>query len=150
MNIAEFDQFLGGKKKANGFLLGFDDNLDIVSVEDALASVSMPAGQSLRVRRVPATNELEIVSDRIFIDELIVNEITENIDGANPVLTWLANSISSESGSTPYFFHRGHPWSQPGHLTRSVRHHDKRMARGRPQMRRGRFGYRDILSERRR
>ena len=104
VSINEFDQFLEGRKKGNGFLLAYDPNLDIQSVGTALESVSIPGGQSLRIREVPATGEMEIFSDRIFIDDFVVTEITENIEGASPVLTWLANSISSASGSTPYSF----------------------------------------------
>ena len=87
VSINEFDQFLEGRKKGNGFLLAYDPNLDIQSVGTALESVSIPGGQSLRIREVPATGEMEIFSDRIFIDDFVVTEITENIEGASPVLT---------------------------------------------------------------
>jgi ABC-type lipoprotein release transport system permease subunit len=104
VNIDEFNQFLEGRKKANRFLFQYNENLSLETAEEALASVSVPGGQSLRVRTVPATGETEIVSDRIFIDEAVADAIVSATPGAQPVITWLANTISSSTGATPYSF----------------------------------------------
>jgi putative ABC transport system permease protein len=104
VNGDEFNQFLEGRKKSNRFLFKYSEGLAIQSVEEALSAVSVPGGQSLRIRSVPATGETEIVSDRIFIDEIIADAIVSTVPGAQAVITWLANTISSATGATPYSF----------------------------------------------
>lgn len=104
VNSDEFNQFLEGRKKSNRFLFQYSEDLSLQAVEEALAAVSVPGGQSLRVRSVPATGETEIVSDRIFIDETIADAIVSKVPGAQAVITWLANTISSATGATPYSF----------------------------------------------
>jgi putative ABC transport system permease protein len=104
VNGDEFNQFLEGRKKSNRFLFQYSEDLSLQAVEEALAEVSVPGGQSLRIRSVPATGETEIVSDRIFIDETIADAIVSKVPGAQAVITWLANTISSATGATPYSF----------------------------------------------
>ena len=50
------------------------------------------------------TSEYELISQRIFIDQEIVNQITGIFPGSAPVLTYLANRITSGNKSTPYSF----------------------------------------------
>ncbi|MBE0674991.1 MAG: hypothetical protein IH591_10050 [Bacteroidales bacterium] len=104
INADELNQFLEGRKKANRFLFQYNADLSVQTVEEALSEVSLPGGQSLRLRRVPATGQTEIISDRIFIDREIVDAITTAIPGTSPVITYLANSITSAAGATPYSF----------------------------------------------
>lgn len=100
----ELNQFLEGRKKANRFLFRQADGLTPQAAGEALAAVSLPGKHSLRIRTVPATGETEIVSDRIFIDTEIVDNLTAALPGARPVITYLANAITSAYGSTPYSF----------------------------------------------
>ncbi len=108
VNIDEFNQFLQSRRKANRFMIAFGEGQDsrpaLSEVEEALADVAFPGGQSLRFRTVKATGDTEIISDRIFIDEFIVSELTAAIPDAHPIITYLANNIVSESGATPYSF----------------------------------------------
>lgn len=59
---------------------------------------------SLAIQEINESNELEIVSDRIFIDEVISEKI-ENINiPQKKVLSYLVNSMSSNGKETPYSF----------------------------------------------
>ncbi|MBM3420811.1 MAG: FtsX-like permease family protein, partial [Bacteroidetes bacterium] len=100
----ELNQFLEGRKKANRFLFRQANGLTPQAAGEALAAISLPGKHSLRIRTVPATGETEIVSDRIFIDTEIAGNLTAALPGARPVITYLANAITSASGSTPYSF----------------------------------------------
>ena len=101
LNINEFNQFLEGREKANRFLVGYNETLSTSAIEEVLAAKAFPGGQGIRVRTVPATGQREIVSDRIFIDEVIVKELTEVIPGASPVITYLANNIAPDIDGAP-------------------------------------------------
>jgi len=91
VNIDEFNQFLQNHRKANRFIIAFENSSgsrqSISEVEEALADVAFPGGQSLRFRTVKATGETEIISDRIFIDDFIVKELTSAIPGAQQIIT---------------------------------------------------------------
>lgn len=71
---------------------------------NTLGQILKPSDVGLTVRESPKTGEKEIISDRIFIDSLIVTEILKVIPGGRPVLTYLANNIEVRGHSTPYSF----------------------------------------------
>lgn len=58
----------------------------------------------LKLRKSEATGEQELVSDRIFIDKNIIDDIKKTLTSAAPVITYLANSIKSGENETPYSF----------------------------------------------
>lgn len=59
---------------------------------------------SLNTRDLPESNSLEVLSERIFIDEPIAKSIL-NLDKPNEkVLTYLVNSIGFKGKETPYSF----------------------------------------------
>lgn len=58
----------------------------------------------LKIRPVPAAHQSEIISDRIFIDQTLLGEIERIVPSAEPVLTYMANSLVSAGGKTPYSF----------------------------------------------
>ena len=58
----------------------------------------------LKLRKVEVTGENELVSDRIFIDQIIVDDIKKLLPSAASIITYLANSITSNGGVTPYSF----------------------------------------------
>jgi len=57
----------------------------------------------LKVREIPLTHEMEITSERVFIDDQIVKAF-EPFRESHPVLTYFANSIAFNGRSTPYSF----------------------------------------------
>ncbi len=105
MNVFVNSSDLGsGKLTSNRILI---QNLHNNSDSDILRSLSETLGPSdigLRVRRSEKTNEPEIISDRIFIDSSLVNEISRVFPLSSPVLTYLANTISVRERTTPYSF----------------------------------------------
>lgn len=63
-----------------------------------------PVDIGLTVRKIPATGGYELISDRIFIDDLIAGEIEKLPLESHPAITYLANSIRLGDRSTPYSF----------------------------------------------
>ena len=90
--------------KLNCILIPGNKDLNATAVTDLLATSLRPSDTGLRTRKVPATGGSEIISGRIFLDSVIVDQLTKNIQGAKPAITWLANSISRGDRSTPYSF----------------------------------------------
>ncbi len=83
------------------------DRLNSIAKDEAvniLKNTLRPSDAGLSIREVTETGGTELVSDRIFMDEILINEIKENIPSSAPAITYLGNSIISASGSTPYSF----------------------------------------------
>lgn len=71
---------------------------DLISKHLALSDL----GLSLRTSEKRA--EAEIISDRIFIDSTIFNQVKKAIPSVSPVITYLVNSFILDDKSTPYSF----------------------------------------------
>lgn len=72
---------------------------------DSLLRVNWePEDAGLEFRKLPGKGNCEIRSSRIFIDDISAKAIKASIPGANPVFTYLINSISTRGKSTPYSF----------------------------------------------
>ena len=104
VNITEFRTFFEGRLKCNRILISKEAEADLAGINDIVSRISIPSGIGLSVRYSKATGATEIISDRIFLDKYLTDEIVKGIEGAEPVLTYLANSIISEKGETPYSF----------------------------------------------
>lgn len=56
----------------------------------------------LGVGPLPGTEVQQLVSSRVFFDEVIADAVQDISSVSSPVLTYLATSIKSEKGNTPY------------------------------------------------
>ena len=74
------------------------------SYPDALKRVLSPHDIGLAIRKSKKTGEAELISDRIFIDNLLVSDILKKIPSGKPVLTYLVNNFRVNGRSTPYSF----------------------------------------------
>jgi len=109
LNMADM---AGGQNKriqANRILVSQVNKADY---NEILSSVLTPADIGLSLRTSAKTGERELISDRIFLDSLLVSEILGNIPTGEPVLTYLVNSFRIRDKSTPYSFVA----ALPGHL----------------------------------
>jgi putative ABC transport system permease protein len=92
------------KGKRNRLLIRNNKEHDYSCLSGILKEVVIPGDMGLAVRVSPQTGEAELISDRIFIDSSIVDEVKSIIPEASPVITYLANSLSVRSNTTPYSF----------------------------------------------
>ena len=90
--------------KANRLLIENSKNTSIDNLENILKNSIYPSDIGLELRRTASTGGTEIISERIFIDQEIIEEVRAVIPSAEPVITYLANNISKNGKSTPYSF----------------------------------------------
>ena len=88
----------------NRLLFDRSQSVSTEQIYTALLNVMKPEDTGLSLRHIPSTGGFELVSDRIFIDQLQVEEISKIPVASFPVITYLANSISKGNNSTPYSF----------------------------------------------
>jgi putative ABC transport system permease protein len=91
-------------RKANRLLIENKKNTVQADLLKVLKKSLAPEDIGLSLRKNEKTGGIEIISDRIFIDQEIVNEVSSKIPSASPVITYLANSITKDGRSTPYSF----------------------------------------------
>ncbi|MBN2236166.1 MAG: ABC transporter permease [Bacteroidales bacterium] len=104
LNLADLSDSFEGSLKANRLLIQKEDALTEKAVASALQEVLTLEDFGLHLRRIEAQNQLEISSDRIFLDESTIEEIQNAVPEFQPILTYLANSLSINGKSTPYSF----------------------------------------------
>jgi ABC-type antimicrobial peptide transport system permease subunit len=104
MNLSDLET--GNKKpaKINRLLIDRMSEYPADEIYSALKKTLTPSDIGLRVRKVVKTGGYELISDRIFIDDAIVKEISKRIPSSAPVITYLGNRITAGSRSTPYSF----------------------------------------------
>lgn len=104
-NIFVSRDMLAGKLdlvgKANVILTG---DIDENALKSAFHNSFKLDDASIKIRELPESNSLEVLSERIFIDEPIAKSILSLDKPNETVLTYLVNSIGFNGKETPYSF----------------------------------------------
>jgi len=106
MNLTDLENLHDRKYKMNRLLIA-EGNISVDEVNSALEKAIEPSDIGLRLRHVKSTGESEIISDRVFIDQILLDRIKDKIPSASPVITYLANRIENENSVNPYSFVSG-------------------------------------------
>jgi putative ABC transport system permease protein len=105
ISLKQLNAALELEGKANLLLVsGEGPEVRLGKFDSLLAKVWQPKDAGLRIRKLNGSGQFEIISDRIFMDEKVSGAIRSSIPGSSGILTYLANSVSSGSRSTPYSF----------------------------------------------
>jgi putative ABC transport system permease protein len=92
------------RKKANRILVDNKNNISAAALQNTLKQSISLIDIGISLRQTVNTGSSELISDRIFIDQEIIDEVTGALPSAGPVITYLANSIRKKNKSTPYSF----------------------------------------------
>jgi ABC-type antimicrobial peptide transport system permease subunit len=104
MNFEDIEEAGKNGSHRNNRILVKNEGSTPAEISDALKSHLAPSDIGLYTRYIDKTSEIEMTSGRIFIDQEIVNHVTGIFPGSAPLLTYLANRITSDNKSTPYSF----------------------------------------------
>jgi putative ABC transport system permease protein len=107
INRSELVDADGKIPKINRLLLENQKSISVQTVYSNLREVLKPEDTGLTLRHIPETDEYEMISDRIFIDQSQVDAIKKMSIPSFPVITYLANSIAKGNKSAPYSFISG-------------------------------------------
>jgi len=96
----------GVRGLANVLLFADSENngLSMSKLDSLLRLTWQPEDAGLEFRQLSGNKNYEIRSAQIFIDDNTTESIYKSIPGAQPVLTYLVNAISTKEKSTPYSF----------------------------------------------
>ncbi len=104
INLDDLKNTSGHNTRANRLLAENINHEKIPYFNSVLKRTINISDLGLKLRKAEMTGENELISDRIFIDQLIIKEIKKSIPAAAPVITYLANSITLRNRETPYSF----------------------------------------------
>ncbi len=104
INLSDLYEGTSKGKLINRLLV--DDRSDISSdaIFSDLRKILKPQDIGLTLRSDGKSGGYEIISDRIFLDNELIDEIRKAIPSSAPVITYLGNSFRSGNKSTPYSF----------------------------------------------
>ena len=102
INLSDIEDNQANSLQINRLLI--KRNVSLKEVSEALKHYLKLSDIGLRFRMTPKTGEYELISDRIFIDEAIINEISKLAPASAPVITYLGNRFMAGTKSTPYSF----------------------------------------------
>ncbi|MBA4322783.1 MAG: hypothetical protein C0408_08205, partial [Odoribacter sp.] len=97
LDLSDMSSGTGPFRKANRLLVENNRNITPAAFNSTLKQSISPEDIGLIVRQNEKTGGIEIISERIFIDQEIIDEITQILPSARPVITYLANSICKNS-----------------------------------------------------
>ncbi len=102
LSLPKLNELMKFDGKANHLLISATslNNQQISSLLDECFT-SEDAG--LKVKNIPLTHEMEITSERVFIDDRIIKAF-EPFRESHPLLTYFANSLAFNGKTTPYSF----------------------------------------------
>lgn len=104
VNLTDIEDNRGKHVKFNRILIKNDRNIPLTAISAELKNSLKFSDIGLNLKHIPKTDGYEISSDRIFIEDEIINIIQTRLPGSAPVLTYLGNRFINGSKLTPYSF----------------------------------------------
>lgn len=102
LSLAKLNELMKFNGKANNILIS-GPGANTEKLEKDLAECLTPEDAGLIVKDNPLTKEKEILSERVFIDNTIVNAF-QPFNKSYKVLTYFVNGIQYKNRTTPYSF----------------------------------------------
>ena len=104
INLSDMEDLQGEDLKLNRLLIKKSNNNSLSQISYILKKSLNLSDIGFKIRTVNNTAQYELISDRIFIDEAIINEVHSKFPNSAPVITYLGNKFEAGSRSTPYSF----------------------------------------------
>jgi ABC-type lipoprotein release transport system permease subunit len=104
LSIGFLNEEMGLDLKANKIIFEVDGQTSDGTIMEAVRNNWQLEDLALQLSRTPDKDQLEIRSDRIFMDSTIVQAVHQIEDSSKTVLTYMVNNITRNGHETPYSF----------------------------------------------
>ncbi len=104
LSIESLNRLMNFKNKANVLLIASNSSVSEKSVLNAVRKNWSVADAGLIIREIPLSGEIEVLSERVFLDRPVLDAVNRINGPKNLILTYFVNSLSSKSKSSPYSF----------------------------------------------
>lgn len=96
LSLARLNRLMEFEGKTNHILVS--SNLDTEEVRKSVENSLTPADAGLKMKHIAATGELEISTERVFMEPKVA-QMLEQFPGTKPMITYFVNGIEKEDGS---------------------------------------------------
>ncbi|HEX2977276.1 MAG TPA: ABC transporter permease, partial [Bacteroidales bacterium] len=104
ISFDDLKEYLQKDLKYNRLLISRKTSDKPEDINEKLMRILSPEDIGLKSRALSAVKGIEIISDRIFFDDEMIDQLTHAVSSSKPVLTYLANRVESGISSAPYSF----------------------------------------------
>ena len=104
VSISFLNRLMTFTNKANVLLITASSSVSEKSISDAVQKNWSVTDAGLIIREIPVSDEIEVLSERVFLDQPVLEALNMIPGPKNLILTYFVNSLSSDSKSTPYSF----------------------------------------------
>lgn len=104
ISLESLNEMMDLENRSNLMLVKSDEEIKPAELLDAVSESWSLKDASLNVEKLEKRNEIELSSERVFIDEQIADMIRQQEGFQYAILTYFVNSITAKSDSTPYSF----------------------------------------------
>lgn len=98
------NNLMGLKDRVNVLLLTGDQSLSDEKITQAIQQSWTLADMNLNVKSLPETNNVQITSERVFLEPAAVEAINKIKADKRYIITYFVTSFASKSNKTPYSF----------------------------------------------
>jgi len=104
ISLDRLQELMDFRGRVNVLLFHAGDHTTGEDIMKAVDEQFSAADAGLKIRSLDELQEVEVTSDRIFIDDALDGPLFDVESGAEGILTYFVNRIKSASGTTPYSF----------------------------------------------
>ncbi len=98
--------------RVNVMLIAADQGIGDHRIQEVLNEQFTATDAGLKIRSVEDLRQLEVTSDRVFIDDILSDPLSRIEESSEGILTYFVNQLSAAGGSAPYSFVSTLPGSQ--------------------------------------
>ena len=104
ISLSRLEELMDFSGRINVMLLGGDDQINTGQMWQAVEEHFTAADAGLKLKLLEKTQELQITSDRVFIDDVLSGPLYEAASKSEGILTYFVNHVAYNSAITPYSF----------------------------------------------
>jgi ABC-type antimicrobial peptide transport system permease subunit len=118
ISLSRLEELMDFSGRINVMLLSADDQTGTGQMWEAVEEYFTPTDAGLKLNMVEERQELQVTSDRVFIDDVLSAPLREAAEGSEGILTYFVNQVAFNGASTPYSFVSTLPdqWLKPNEI----------------------------------
>lgn len=109
---SRLEELMDFEGRVNVMLMAADEGIGDPQIQKVLNKQFSATDAGLKIKTVEDLGQLEVTSDRVFIDDILTGPLSGIEESSEGILTYFVNQLSSAGGAAPYSFVSTLPGSQ--------------------------------------
>jgi putative ABC transport system permease protein len=118
ISLSRLEELMDFSGRINVMLLSADERTTTGDMWQAMGEHFTPTDAGLKLTLVEELQQLQVTSDRVFIDDVLVGPLSRAAQNSEGILTYFVNQVAYGTAVTPYSFVSTVPdqWLRPGEI----------------------------------